>query len=195
MDLVVLFIRRNLFLPQFQATFSFPGAHDSFPVIIRNAPLIQLSSEMRRSPLQSDTLLKTFLTTCSGAVTIISESQGFYRFSYHPRTAVPSTSREQSLNRCSPSLPHTDGAGKGKYALMNRVVFIHMIEVFEGERGNHAMEPRWPREMQMHRPLNPVLAPTAVGGSVTIHSILRNPSKNRGSFKSYKNGRGETAQT
>ena len=58
----------------------------------------------------------------------------------HPRTVMPSTSREQSIMGCS--LHHTDRAGKGRNSLllsMNRVIFSRMIE---GERGNHAVEPR-----------------------------------------------------
>ena len=99
------------------------------PVIVGNAPV----------PLQFDTLLKTILMTCSGAFTIF--SQGLYRFFYHPRTAMPSTSRKQSINGCS--LPHTHGEGKGRYDRLmsiNCVIFIHMME---GERVNHARESRW----------------------------------------------------
>ena len=94
---------RNFFIG-----FRIADACNVFLATIGNAAQIQLSLEMHWSLLQFDTLLKTILTTCSGAFTII--SQGPDRFFYHPRTAMPSTSRKQSINGCS--LPHTHGEGK-----------------------------------------------------------------------------------
>jgi hypothetical protein len=125
---------RNFFIG-----FRIADACNIFLATIRNAAQIQLSLEMHWSLLQFDTLLKTILTTCSGAFTII--SQGPYRFFYHPRTAMPSTSRKQSINGCS--LPHTHGDGKSRYdklLTINRVILIYMME---GERVNHARESRW----------------------------------------------------
>ena len=77
-----------------------------------------------------------------------SEDHSHDMCSYHRHYRFPILQEQlchlrRGSNPLTGVLPHSDGAGKGRYARllsMNHVIFIHMIE---DERGDHATEPCW----------------------------------------------------